>query len=144
MRAKGIPCLVLLLCAGVAAEPAQPVAMQAVPLQAMPLESAPAQPASSSPAALTQPVTPLLPKLTDKVIREAVRETLAEPAENPRRYEADTIRGNSYTAFAQQVNDARVPDCLHSDGLKRQPTFFLGGLLALPFIAVAKLRGKCN
>lgn len=40
-------------------------------------------------------------------------------------------------------NEAQVPDCLHAEGLKRQPTFFLMGYLALPFIAVAKLRGKC-
>ncbi|KQQ36253.1 hypothetical protein ASF61_08730 [Duganella sp. Leaf126] len=41
-------------------------------------------------------------------------------------------------------DEAQVPDCLHSQGLKRQPTFFLAGYLALPFIAVAKLRGKCQ
>ena len=39
--------------------------------------------------------------------------------------------------------EAKVPDCLHSEGLKRQPTFLLTGYVALPFIAVAKLRGKC-
>jgi hypothetical protein len=39
--------------------------------------------------------------------------------------------------------DAKVPDCLHSEGLKRQPTFLLTGYLALPFSALAKLRGKC-
>ena len=46
------------------------------------------------------------------------------------------------------MNEAAVPDCLHSDGLKRQPTGFgplmLTGFYALPFIAVAKLRGKCK
>jgi hypothetical protein len=39
--------------------------------------------------------------------------------------------------------EAKVPDCLHAGGLKRQPTFLLTGYLALPFIAVAKLRGVC-
>jgi len=55
-------------------------------------------------------------RISDDTIRKAVKETL----------------------------EARVPDCLHPDGLKRQPTFFLSGLFALPFVAVAKLRGKCN
>ena len=88
--------------------------------------------------------TPLLPKLTDELIRDAVRETLAEPVAYPRRHEVDTIRGNSYSAFSQEFSQARVPDCLHSDGLKRQTTLIFGGILALPFIAVAKLRGVCN
>jgi hypothetical protein len=83
-------------------------------------------------------------RLDDDAIRKAVRETLAERPDNPRLHEADTLRANIYDKFARQVDEATVPDCLHSDGLKRQPTFFLGGLLALPFIAVAKVRGKCQ
>jgi hypothetical protein len=130
MRAKAVvTCLALMLGASGFAQPDHP---------------APAPPAVSASAQPAQPASPLLPKLTEKVIREAVRETLAEPIENPRRHAADTIRGNSYTEFSHQFSAARVPDCLHSDGLKRQPTFFLGGILALPFIAVAKLRGVCN
>jgi len=74
----------------------------------------------------------------------ALRETLAEQPDNSRLHEADTYRANRYDSFARQVDDATVPDCLHADGLKRQPTFFLQGLLALPFIAVAKVRGKCQ
>lgn len=83
-------------------------------------------------------------RLSDQAIKQAVRATLAERPENPRLHEADTLRGNRYDAFARQVEEATVPDCLHADGLKRQPTFFLSGLLALPFIAVAKVRGKCQ
>jgi hypothetical protein len=81
---------------------------------------------------------------SEDAIRAAVRETLAEKQDNPRLHEADTYRANHYDIFARKVDEATVPDCLHEDGLKRQPTFFLGGLLALPFIAVAKVRGKCQ
>ncbi|WP_296945228.1 hypothetical protein [uncultured Massilia sp.] len=77
-------------------------------------------------------------------IRAAVRATLAEQPGNPRLHEADTLRANRYDAFARQVEDATVPDCLHADGLKRQPTFFLSGVLALSFIPIAWLRGKCQ
>lgn len=90
------------------------------------------------------PAAALRRRPDDDAIRQAVRETLAEQPDNPRLHEADTYRANRYDGFARQVDDATVPDCLHADGLKRQPTFFLGGLLALPFIAVAKVRGKCQ
>jgi hypothetical protein len=81
---------------------------------------------------------------SEDAIRAAVRETLAEHPDNPRLHEADTYRASHYDIFERKVDEATVPDCLHEDGLKRQPTFFLGGLLALPFIAVAKVRGKCQ
>lgn len=49
--------------------------------------------------------------------------------------------------FAVDFAEARVPDCLHSEGLKRQPPhigpFVFIGVLALPFVALAKIRGKC-
>lgn len=51
---------------------------------------------------------------------------------------------DKYERFAVQFDGAKVPGCLRPDGLKRQPTFIFVGLLALPFIAVAKARGKCN
>lgn len=81
-----------------------------------------------------------------EAIKLAVRATLQEQAaaEPLRRHEADTLRGDKYDQFAADFAEAKVPDCLRSEGLKRQPTFFLTGLLALPFVAVAKLRGKCN
>ena len=99
-------------------------------------EPLPNQPA---PAPVKRSVLP-----SEDAIRAAVRETLAEHPDNPRLHEADTYRANYYDIFARKVEEATVPDCLHEDGLKRQPTFFLGGLLALPFIAVAKVRGKCQ
>lgn len=87
---------------------------------------------------------PLRARLSDDAIRKAVAATLAEADENPRPVDGDTISGTPYEEFGREFHEAKVPDCLHPDGLKRQPTFFLGGLLALPFVAVAKIRGKCR
>lgn len=77
-------------------------------------------------------------------IRAAIRDTIAERPENPRLHEADTLRSTQYELFSRHADEGTVPDCLHADGLKRQPTFFLSGMLALPFIAVAKIRGVCK
>lgn len=79
-------------------------------------------------------------------IRVAVRDLRQAEASaiNPRRHENDTIRADRYDSFAADFAEARVPDCLRPDGLKRQSTLIFSGLLALPFVAIAKLRGKCN
>lgn len=61
-----------------------------------------------------------------------------------RRHETDTISATPIESFTKDFAAARLPDYLHADGLRNQPTFFLGGVLALPFIAVAKLRGVCR
>jgi hypothetical protein len=83
----------------------------------------------------------------DEAIRRAVREVLDENPDNPRRHEPDTIRGNRYQGFAEQFSEAKVPDCLHSDALKRQPPrigpIAFKGLYAVPFVVLAKVRGKC-
>ncbi|HZV67675.1 MAG TPA: hypothetical protein VFG03_22545 [Telluria sp.] len=112
---------------------------------ALQIEGAAAFGAPEAPA----PAKPPILDVSDKLIQDAVRATLAESKDAyPRRHEADTFRTDRYQTFAQAFGDARVPDCLHSDGLKLQPTGIgpvaLGGLLALPFVGVAKLRGKCN
>ena len=91
-----------------------------------------------------RPPASIRARLDENAIRKAVRAMLAEKPDNPRLHEADTLRANRYDIFARRVDEATVPDCLHADGLKRQPTFFLTGLLALPFVAVAKVRGKCQ
>ena len=89
------------------------------------------------------------------IIRQSVRESIAEHdaearqnAEPVRRHEQDTLRVDAHESFDQRMEEARTPGCLRPDGLKNQPTgwgpFQLGGLLALPFVAVAALRGKCN
>lgn len=110
-----------------------------------------AQAAQTAAAVETQPAAPNADStrkttaLPDKAtIRAAIRSVLDEQPAIPRLHEADTLRTNQYDRFSRQVEEATVPDCLHADGLKRQPTFFLSGLLALPFIAVAKVRGKCQ
>lgn len=93
------------------------------------------------------PTAPLLPRLTEDAIQSAVREVLNENPENPRRHEADTLRGNQYQQFAEQFSEAKVPDCLHADALKRQPPrigpITFKGLYAVPFVVLAKVRGKC-
>ena len=89
------------------------------------------------------------------IVRQSVREAIAEHdeearqhAEPVRRHENDTLRGDAHERFDQRMEEARVPGCLRPDGLKNQPTgigpFQLVGLLALPMVAVAALRGKCN
>jgi len=80
----------------------------------------------------------------DPVISTAVVEALKTDLP-PMSYHQNTpayssIKSNIMTAA---FIEAKVPDCLHSEGLKRQPTFLLKGALALSFVAIAKLRGKC-
>jgi bacterioferritin-associated ferredoxin len=86
-------------------------------------------------------------RLTDKAISQAVRETLAESKENPRRHEADVLSADRYQRFAAEVHEAKVPDCLHEDALKHQPArigpISFSYLYAVPFVILAKVRGKC-
>lgn len=127
------PFATCLLCLSLAARAEPPPVVQS--------ELLPAAQAATPPP---QPGATLRSRISDDTIRKAVKETLDTTWENPRRYENDTISATPYESFGREFSDARVPDCLHPDGLKRQPTFFLSGLFALPFVAVAKLRGKCN
>lgn len=122
---------VCLLCLAVSARAEPPAELLAPP------------PAPAPDAQLPKPASTLRSRISDESIRKAVKETIAETWENPRRHENDTISATPYETFGREFSEAKVPDCLHSEGLKRQPTFFLGGLLALPFVAVAKIRGKC-
>jgi len=80
----------------------------------------------------------------DPAMRKAIAEALAAevPAQSLPRA-APVFGSASSDIMTAAFNEAKVPDCLHSEGLKRQPTFLLGGYLALPFIPIAKLRGKC-
>lgn len=89
------------------------------------------------------------------IIRRAIKEsfeeenTIAEAESKekaiPYRYSASSqTEQDKYEKFETTFADAKVPGCLSSNGLKRQSTFIFGGLLALPFIAVAAVRGKCN
>jgi hypothetical protein len=121
--------LICLLCLSpaVRAEPAKagppaPPLAQAAPAEALPLRA----------------------RLDREAIRRAIAATPEEKQANPRQQAADTLSATPYQSFSKEFAAARLPDCLHSEGLKYQPTFFLSGFLALPFIAVAKLRGVCR
>jgi hypothetical protein len=120
---------------------------------AVQLAAAPANvPAAAPPPATIPEDWAVPPPPSRKEINEAVRDLVAEEktkeADVPRRHEADTIRGDRYDNFAASFDEAAVPGCLRPDGLKRQPPRIgfigLGGLLGLPFILLAKVRGKCN
>jgi hypothetical protein len=114
-----------------------------LPVGAEPV-TAPA-PASASEAAPPGPsATPLRARLDKDTIRAAIEADPAGKDAGPRRNEADTLSATPYDHFSKAFAGARLPDCLHADGLKRQPTFFLSGVLALPFIAVARVRGVCR
>lgn len=82
---------------------------------------------------------------TDPAVKKAVAEAMAAEVPPPPLLQSvpDFSVAKSDIMTAAFI-DAKVPDCLHSEGLKRQSTFFLGGYLALPFIPIAALRGKCN
>lgn len=108
-------------------------------------------PAPQEPAVLPDPGHPLdlrLPWLQDSVVEQAVRATLAE-LPSPGNGNADLLRSAAATKFARDVDYARVPGCLRSDGLKFQSTrlgpFTVHGIrAAFPFMIIAKLRGKCD
>jgi hypothetical protein len=87
---------------------------------------------------------PLRARLDRDAIWAAITATPVERDPYPRRHEADTLSIRPVEKFSKDFADARLPDCLHSEGLRNQPTFFLSGFLALPFIAVAKVRGVCR
>jgi hypothetical protein len=113
---------------------AEPVAL---PLPASVPEKALVVPAQAA-------AIPLRARLDKETIRAAIADTPPGKDANPRRHEADTLSARPYDKFSKEFARARLPDCLHSEGLKNQPTFFLSGLIALPFVAVAKLRGVCR
>ena len=87
---------------------------------------------------------PLRARLDKEAIRTAIAATPEEKTPTLRRPDADVLSAAPYQTFSKEFAAARLPDCLHSEGLKHQPTFFLSGFIALPFIAVAKLRGVCR
>ena len=131
--------IAVLLCAGVALRAgAQPSV---------------AAPAPAAAAAIGASGAPAAPALTQARIRDAVRAVLAEEAQvhdalAPPAMQQVTIRADKYERFAAAFAEAKVPDCLRPDGLSRQPTNIgpigVVGVYALPFVAIARLRGKCN
>ena len=103
--------------------------------------SAHVTPATATPSL---PSSSLRARLDKETIRAAIAATPADEKPAPGREETAALSGSAYQGFARDFAEARLPDCLHSEGLKNQPTFFLSGFLALPFIAVAKVRGVCR
>ncbi len=57
-------------------------------------------------------------------------------------------RHDRYADFAVKFAEARTPSCLGPDGLKFNPPRIgpigVGGILAVPWVLAAKLKGKCN
>ncbi|MDN4036313.1 hypothetical protein [Massilia sp. YIM B02443] len=99
------------------------------------------------------PATDLRQAVRERPLEQAVRSALPDIAPEATKSEAEwqqketALSGDSYRAFSREFAEAKVPYCLHHDGLKRQPTgigpFVIGGYLALPFIFVARARAKC-
>jgi hypothetical protein len=100
------------------------------------------QPAQVQPLAPND--APLRARLSDEAIRDAVRQALADEKQESAIAPGRALSGDArYQQFGRQMSEAKIPDCLHGDALKFQPTFF-GGLLAIPFWALAAVRGKCR
>jgi len=90
-----------------------------------------------------------LARFDDPAVKQAVQEAAAEAAVSSTRPTADFAAGDQQARRIDLAfKEAEVPDCLHSEGLKRQPPVILfipvSGYLALPFVGIAKLRGKCK
>ena len=127
------------------------------------VQNAVAAPAPQSPApapvAAQEAVIPAnwaaAPPPEKAVIQRAIKETFEEEkamaeaqskaAAIPQRYTMSSQpEQEKYEKFAEGFSEAKVPGCFSSNGLKHQPTYIFSGLLALPFVAVAAIRGKCN
>jgi hypothetical protein len=72
-----------------------------------------------------------------------VQQTLADGNKDEQHEPTVVFNAQRYEKFARQFAYARIPDCLHSQALKYQPTF-LTGVYAAPFVVLAALRGKCR
>ena len=104
-------------------------------LAALPLAADPLVPPATLSARISDPA----------VIRAAVKEAVAGSAGNRK----DTVlSGDTSQGLAAAFDEARVPGCLNPDALKHQPARIgpvgIGGIYALPFLAAAIVRGKCN
>lgn len=131
--------LVALLAATLSTLSTPPVDVQAA--QGPPVPQLPPLPQS--------PPATLRARLGDPaLIRAAVRHAVAGDAALPGTRRDSALGADPYRGFADAVDEARVPSCLHPDALKHQPPKIgpvaLGGFLVLPFLAAAILRGKCN
>jgi len=104
---------------------------------------------STFPADPLAPPSTLSARISDPaVIRAAVKVAVAGDVALPADRKETALSAGPYRGFADAMDEARVPSCLHADAMKHQPPKIgpvgLGGILALPFLAAAILRGKCN
>jgi hypothetical protein len=107
--------------------------------------------AQEAPPAPQQP--PLAARLTDDVIKDAVKETLASaPKSRHEQLNGRVLSGDSYKKFSRAFSEAEIPSCVRPDALKHQPTSFeyggwvfgVGSIYATPFWAYAAVTGKCH
>lgn len=126
------------------------VAIGAVPVAPVAAQPA-AAPAQGAP--VVSPNWSIQADSSSPIVAQAVKETIDE-IKKQEDEEASASRYDTYNVYRHRPNgqhkfevmfaESKVPGCLRPDGLKRQSTLIFGGLLALPFVAVAALRGKCN
>lgn len=130
------------------------IAVLCAALATAPVHALGAPPASSpAPAPVVAPDWALETEREERIVTQAVKDIIAE-IKQQEEAEASATRYDTYNVYRHRPNgqqkfetlfaQSKVPGCLQPDGLKRQSTLIFGGLLALPFIAVAALRGKCN
>jgi hypothetical protein len=108
--------------------------------------AAPANPHPLVPAAQAILVDPRIASGVATMIAEA-----PDPREVPANQQGDLQRAVLGSAaaekFSKDFSMAKVPSCGGNDALKFQPARIgpigVGGLLALPFVALAAVRGKC-
>lgn len=89
--------------------------------------------------------------VTDAIIRQAVRDTIAEdpqPLQAPGQGATALSGGVTQARLNAAFDQAKVPDCLHGDALKHQPAHIgpiaVVGIYSLPWVMAAVVRGKCN
>jgi hypothetical protein len=108
---------------------------------------------AQAPTERPQPASPSLrAKLTDDVIKDAIKQTLAEYPKEGRPDRGNVLGADTHEQFSRDFSEAQVPGCLNPDALKHVPTsvqtknwnFGLTGLLALPMWAAAAASGKCH
>jgi len=130
------------------------------PLRAWLLLAAPVLAWAQSPVDLPVAAEPPMPQLeapphpaglTDAIIRQAVRDTIAEdpqPLQAPGQGAAALSGGVTQARLNAAFEQAKVPGCLHGDALKHQPAHIgpitVVGIYSLPWVVAAVVRGKCN
>lgn len=89
--------------------------------------------------------------ISEEAIHQAVKDTVAE---TPAKHLVPPSAGDTFGVdsregkLARAFDEAKVPDCLHSDAMKLAPPKIgqveLAEMYALPFWGYAVLSGKCR